>query len=128
MSLSFLAKGDHPASLQLVTVMAFTPLLLRTFILASIFKHLTSLFLAAMISLIKQATQCTGTSKNYTDNAAKGKNYEEFCGKIVSFYKDYLNVAELQVQLQNLGTWFSSKGSNQAEAELRVHNVFERPV
>ena len=30
-------------------------------------------------------------------NAARGKNYEEFCGKVVSFYKDDFNAAELQV-------------------------------
>ncbi len=42
-------------------------------------------------------------------NAARGKNYEEFYAKVVSFYKDDLTAAELSVQLQNLGTWFSSR-------------------
>lgn len=37
-------------------------------------------------------------------NAVRGKNYEEFYGKVVSFYKDDLKASELSVQLQNLGT------------------------
>ena len=61
-------------------------------------------------------------------NAARGKNYEEFFGMVVSFYKDDLKASELSVQLQNLGTWFSSKESDQATVELRECIAFLRDL
>ncbi len=59
-------------------------------------------------------------------NAARGKNYEEFYAKVVSFYKDDLTATRLSVQFQNLGTWFSSKGSTQATVQLSECIAFLR--
>ena len=47
---------------------------------------------------------------------------------MVSFYKDDLKALQLSVQLQNLGTWFSSKGSDQETVELRECIAFLRDL
>lgn len=110
-------KRRIPSSLKSVLVLAFRLLLLWTTTVASIMKLLMLKFLASLIDLINQ-----GIYENLEEllvNAARGKEYEDYYEKGISFYKDDMNAAELQVQLQNLGTWFASKGSDQATIQLK---------